>query len=129
MTAGIRRKSESMAGEEVRVGWPDHVGDFQACSVETGNWLVMGIQNLMLSVGDKAAVCAEEVGLELQSVILFAVDRFQIATIFQENRIVLKFAGLVVLSNCFLKVLGRNVDLLGQSCNAVGFFETVAVYC
>ena len=118
-----------MAGEEVRVGWPDHVGDFQACSVETGNRLVMGIQNLMLSVGNQAAVCAEEVGLELQSVVLFAVDRFQIAAIFQEHRVVLKFAGLVVFSERCFKVLSRNVDLLSQFSNAVGLFETVAVYC
>ena len=83
----------------------------------------------MLSVRDQAAVGAEEVRLKLQSVVLLAVDRFQIAAIFQEHRIVLKFAGLVVLGDRCFKVLGRNVDLLSQFSNTVGFFETVAVYC
>ena len=89
----------------------------------------MGIQNLMLSVGDQAAVCAEEVGLKFEGVVLLAVDRFQVTAIFQEHRVVLKFAGLVVFSERCFKVLSRNVDLLSQFSNAVGFFETVAVDC
>ena len=129
MASGIRSKSKCVAGEEVRVGRSDHIGDFQAGSIESGYRFVMCIQNLMLSVRDQAAVGAEEVRLKLQSVVLLAVDRFQIAAIFQEHRIVLKFAGLVVLGDRCLKVLGRNVDLLSQFSNTVGFFETVAVYC
>ena len=43
MTAGIRRKSESMAGEEIRVGGADHIGDFKAGSIKTRNRLVMSI--------------------------------------------------------------------------------------
>ena len=127
MASGIRSKSKCVAGEEVRVGRSDHIGDFQAGSIESGYRFVMCIQNLMLSVRDQAAVGAEEVRLKLQSVVLLAVDRFQIAAIFQEHRIVLKFAGLVVLGDRCFKVLGRNVDLLSQFSNTVGFFETESI--
>lgn len=81
MASGIRSKSKCVAGEEVRVGRSDHIGDFQAGSIESGYRFVMCIQNLMLSVRDQATVGAEEVRLKLQSVVLLAVDRFQIAAI------------------------------------------------
>ena len=69
MASGIRSKSKCVAGEEVRVGRSDHIGDFQAGSIESGYRFVMCIQNLMLSVRDQAAVGAEEVRLKLQSVV------------------------------------------------------------
>ena len=67
MTAGIRSKSESMTGEEVRICWSNHIGNFQACSIKRpGIGLLSFVKNLVVSVSNQAAIGAEEIGFKLQ---------------------------------------------------------------